>query len=161
MFETLTLLINPLMDFFKASHAIRWYSLLVLSVICDWSARNRAGGMYVPPLLMVKSFSYSAFAAACFSSSVLLETSMFASCIRSFVAEVLTKEDGRKAGVEIWTRQDKKRVAISGSLAPSFLSGARYLPTFNAQVVYSNYLMLQRMIVIICVYEFWISRLLD
>jgi hypothetical protein len=43
--ETLTLLIRPLIDFFNASHAIRWYSLLVLSVICAWSARSRAGGM--------------------------------------------------------------------------------------------------------------------
>jgi hypothetical protein len=33
MFATLTLLMRPLMDFFNASHAIRWYSFDVLSVI--------------------------------------------------------------------------------------------------------------------------------
>lgn len=70
IFETLTLLISPLIDFFNASQAMRWYSLDDLSVICDCSARRRAGGMYVPPERMVSSFSYSAFAAACFSSSV-------------------------------------------------------------------------------------------
>jgi hypothetical protein len=45
MLETLTLLIRPLIDFFKASHAMRWYSLLVLSVICACNARSLAGGM--------------------------------------------------------------------------------------------------------------------
>jgi hypothetical protein len=70
MFDTLTLLIKPLMLFFKASQAMRWYSFEVLSVICAWSAFRRAGGMYVPPDRMLSSFSYSAFAAACFSSPV-------------------------------------------------------------------------------------------
>lgn len=69
--DTLILLIRPLMDFFKASQAMRWYSLLDLSVICDWRARSLAGGMYVPPDRMFRSFSYSALAAACFSSSVI------------------------------------------------------------------------------------------
>ena len=49
---------------------MRWYSLEVLSVICAWSALRRAGGIYVPPDRMVNSFSYSAFAAACFSSAL-------------------------------------------------------------------------------------------
>lgn len=70
MFETLILLISPLIDFFRASQAMRWYSLLVLSVICDCSARNFAGGIYVPPDRIVSSVSYSAFAEACFSSAV-------------------------------------------------------------------------------------------
>lgn len=59
------------MDFFRASQAMRWYSLLDLSVIWDCSSRKRAGGMYVPPERMVSNFSYSAFAAACFSSAVI------------------------------------------------------------------------------------------
>src|SRR5271168_1048923 len=71
MLETLTLLINPFIDFFRASQAILWYSLLVLSVICDCNSRSLAGGIYVPPDRIVRSFSYSAFAYACFSSSVI------------------------------------------------------------------------------------------
>ena len=70
MLAVLTLLIRPLMLFLSASHAMRWYSLLVLSVIWACSARSLAGGMYVPPDRMFSSFSYSALAVACFSSSV-------------------------------------------------------------------------------------------
>lgn len=93
MLETLTLLINPFIDFFSASHAMRWYSLLVLSVIWDWSARSRAGGMYVPPDRIVNSFSYSAFAAACLSPSDLVATSM--------VEDVAS---GRAVPVVAWSR---------------------------------------------------------
>ena len=69
MLATLTLFTRPLMDFFKASQAIRWYSLLDLSVRACWRARSFAGGTYLPPLRELRRASYSFFAAACLSSS--------------------------------------------------------------------------------------------
>lgn len=71
MFETFTLLINPLIDFLRASHAILWNSFDSGSLpISACKARRRAGGIYVPPDRMVSSRSYSFFAAACFSAAV-------------------------------------------------------------------------------------------
>ena len=100
MLDTLTLLIKPLIDFLSASHAIRWYSLLVLSVICACSARSRAGGMYVPPDRMFKSFSYSALAAACFSSAVIgLRAASCFSCSRTRSASWRSRSIARRSSI--------------------------------------------------------------
>jgi hypothetical protein len=45
-----TLLMRPLIDFFRASHVMRWYSLDDWSVTFFCMAARRAGGMYVPPV---------------------------------------------------------------------------------------------------------------
>lgn len=53
-------------------------------MICDCRARNRAGGIYVPPERIFNSFSYSALADACFSSSVMgFRAASFFSCSRT------------------------------------------------------------------------------
>ncbi len=59
------------MDFLRASQAMRWYSLVVLSVMAAWRARSFCGGRYTPWLRRLSSFWYSALASASFSSSVL------------------------------------------------------------------------------------------
>ena len=43
-----TLLIRPLIDFRNASHVIRWYSLLDLSLILAAICANLCGGIYKP-----------------------------------------------------------------------------------------------------------------
>src|SRR5262245_38500770 len=55
MFATLHLLIMPWIDFFSASHAMRWYSGVLLSVMAACMARRRAGGMYAPPARVLES----------------------------------------------------------------------------------------------------------
>ena len=49
-FEVLTLLTRPLIVFFNASQAIRWYSADDLSVRDACKSRSLAGGMYKPPV---------------------------------------------------------------------------------------------------------------
>ena len=49
MFDVLILLIRPLIDFFSASHVIRWYSFVFGSFTSLSMAASFAGGMYMPP----------------------------------------------------------------------------------------------------------------
>ena len=58
MFTRLTI---PVMDLRRASQESRWYSALVLSKdAASCIARKRAGGMYIPPERVFKSFANSA-----------------------------------------------------------------------------------------------------
>ncbi len=49
-----TLLISPLMDFLRASHDILWYATLLLSLMFFCIIRSFAGGIYAPPVRVMR-----------------------------------------------------------------------------------------------------------
>ena len=59
------MLMRPLIDFLRASHVMRWYSLDDSSLMSFCMAAKRAGGMYVPPVRVLDAHhSSSSFVAA-------------------------------------------------------------------------------------------------